>query len=107
MNMSEVAESFNSCFVFPAAPPISGISTEVTPYTLGKHHCDVYYRIALEHRRSGTGAMDSPYRKELEVAIGVVTQAARISQEVLPDQDKGAIEKDGDLGPVTVGDFAI
>ncbi|EFX02152.1 myo-inositol-monophosphatase [Grosmannia clavigera kw1407] len=51
--------------------------------------------------------MDSEYRKELEVAIGVVKQAARISQEVLPDQDKGAIEKDDNLGPVTVGDFAI
>ncbi|CAK7233555.1 hypothetical protein SEUCBS140593_008641 [Sporothrix eucalyptigena] len=51
--------------------------------------------------------MDSPYRRELEVAIRVVEQAARLSQAVLPDTDKGAVEKDNHLGPVTIGDFAI
>ncbi|CAK7262666.1 hypothetical protein SEPCBS119000_000089 [Sporothrix epigloea] len=51
--------------------------------------------------------MDSPYRRELEVALRVVEQAARLSQAVLPDTDKGAIEKDDNLGPVTIGDFAI
>lgn len=51
--------------------------------------------------------MDSPYQRELAVAISVVEQAARLSQAVLPAHDKGAIEKDGDLGPVTIGDFAI
>ncbi|CAK7242305.1 MAG: hypothetical protein STHCBS139747_003792 [Sporothrix thermara] len=51
--------------------------------------------------------MDSPYRRELEVALRVVEQAARVSQAVLPDTDKGAVEKEDNLGPVTIGDFAI
>ncbi|EPE10932.1 inositol monophosphatase family protein [Ophiostoma piceae UAMH 11346] len=58
--------------------------------------------------------MDSPYKRELEVAIRVVEQAARLSLAVLPNQDKGAIEKvdassehESNLGPVTIGDFAI
>ncbi|CAK7216683.1 hypothetical protein SBRCBS47491_002911 [Sporothrix bragantina] len=51
--------------------------------------------------------MDSPYRRELEVALRVVEQAARLSQAVLPDTDKGAVEKENNLGPVTIGDFAI
>lgn len=51
--------------------------------------------------------MDSLYRRELEVAIRVVEQAARLSQAVLPDTDKGAVEKEDNLGPVTIGDFAI
>ncbi|KAJ9136910.1 Carbohydrate phosphatase [Pleurostoma richardsiae] len=50
--------------------------------------------------------MDSPYRKELLVAIGAVQQAAKLSRAVLGSRDKGVIEKD-DLSPVTVGDFAI
>ena len=58
--------------------------------------------------------MDSPYKRELEVAIRVVEQAARLSLAVLPNQDKGAVEKvdaasehERNLGPVTIGDFAI
>ncbi|CAK7210558.1 hypothetical protein SCUCBS95973_000825 [Sporothrix curviconia] len=51
--------------------------------------------------------MDSPYRRELEVALRVIEQAARLSQAVLPDTDKGAVEKEDNLGPVTIGDFAI
>lgn len=48
------------------------------------------------------------------MAIRVVEQAARLSLAVLPNQDKGAIEKvdaasehEHNLGPVTIGDFAI
>ncbi|CAK7266626.1 hypothetical protein SEPCBS57363_002185 [Sporothrix epigloea] len=51
--------------------------------------------------------MDCPYRRELEVALRVIEQAARLSQTVLPDTDKGAVEKEDNLGPVTIGDFAI
>ncbi|KAL1897130.1 hypothetical protein Sste5346_004335 [Sporothrix stenoceras] len=51
--------------------------------------------------------MDSLYKRELEVAIRAVEQAARVSQAVLPDTDKGAVEKEDNLGPVTIGDFAI
>ncbi|KAL1864820.1 hypothetical protein VTK73DRAFT_5632 [Phialemonium thermophilum] len=66
--------------------------------------------------------MDSPYRKELEVAISAVEEAARISQSVLvaaattPGSPSSSLpykqprvqahEKD-DLSPVTVADFAI
>lgn len=50
--------------------------------------------------------MDSPYRRELDVAIGAVRVAARLSQHIIDDKDKGVIEKD-DLSPVTVADFAI
>ncbi|KAI1809198.1 carbohydrate phosphatase [Poronia punctata] len=50
--------------------------------------------------------MNSPYSKELQVAIGAVQSAARISQSVLTSNDKGTIEKD-DLSPVTIADFAI
>ncbi|ERT01207.1 3'(2'),5'-bisphosphate nucleotidase [Sporothrix schenckii ATCC 58251] len=51
--------------------------------------------------------MDSPYKRELQVAIRAAEQAARVSQAVLPDTDKGAVEKEDNLGPVTIGDFAI
>ncbi|KAI0901675.1 carbohydrate phosphatase [Annulohypoxylon nitens] len=50
--------------------------------------------------------MDSPYSKELQVAIGAIQSAAKISQGVISSEDKGTIEKD-DLSPVTVADFAI
>ncbi|KAI0392920.1 carbohydrate phosphatase [Xylariaceae sp. FL0594] len=50
--------------------------------------------------------MDSPYSKELQVAIGAVQSAAKLSQAVLVKSDKGTIEKD-DLSPVTIADFAI
>ncbi|KAI1851535.1 hypothetical protein JX265_012383 [Neoarthrinium moseri] len=50
--------------------------------------------------------MDSPYAKELQTAINVVQQAARLSQSVISSADKGVVEKD-DLSPVTVADFAI
>ncbi|KAI1384835.1 carbohydrate phosphatase [Hypoxylon trugodes] len=50
--------------------------------------------------------MDSPYSKELQVAIGAIQSAAKLSQAVISIEDKGVIEKD-DLSPVTVADFAI
>ncbi|KAI0460638.1 carbohydrate phosphatase [Xylaria acuta] len=50
--------------------------------------------------------MDSPYSQELKIAIGAVQVAAKISQSVLYDDDKGTVEKD-DLSPVTIADFAI
>ncbi|KAK4038907.1 hypothetical protein C8A01DRAFT_37159 [Parachaetomium inaequale] len=56
--------------------------------------------------------MDSPYRRELEVAIAVAQTAAHISREVLAaaqaDATPGTFDlvKD-DLSPVTVADFAI
>ncbi|KAI0424041.1 carbohydrate phosphatase [Xylaria sp. FL1042] len=50
--------------------------------------------------------MDSPYAHELQVAIGAVQSAAKISQRVLSADDKGTVEKD-DLSPVTIADFAI
>ncbi|OTB07262.1 hypothetical protein M426DRAFT_318285 [Hypoxylon sp. CI-4A] len=50
--------------------------------------------------------MDSPYSKELQVAIGAIQSAAKLSQAVISVDDKGVIEKD-DLSPVTVADFAI
>ncbi|RYC62131.1 hypothetical protein CHU98_g4058 [Xylaria longipes] len=50
--------------------------------------------------------MDSPYAQELKIAIGAVQAAAKISQSVLSDDDKGTVEKD-DLSPVTIADFAI
>ncbi|KAI1098260.1 carbohydrate phosphatase [Jackrogersella minutella] len=50
--------------------------------------------------------MDSPYSKELQVAIKAIQSAAKLSQAVISIEDKGVIEKD-DLSPVTVADFAI
>ncbi|KAI1497531.1 hypothetical protein F5X99DRAFT_361999 [Biscogniauxia marginata] len=50
--------------------------------------------------------MDSPYIREIQVAIGAIQAAARISQSVISAEDKGVVEKD-DLSPVTVADFAI
>jgi 3'(2'), 5'-bisphosphate nucleotidase len=50
--------------------------------------------------------MDSPYARELTVAIGALQKAAQLSQSIVADKDKGAIEKD-DLSPVTVADFAV
>ncbi|KAI0200676.1 carbohydrate phosphatase [Astrocystis sublimbata] len=50
--------------------------------------------------------MDSPYSQELRIAIGAVQAAAKISQSVLTNDDKGTVEKD-DLSPVTIADFAI
>jgi 3'(2'), 5'-bisphosphate nucleotidase len=50
--------------------------------------------------------MESPFLKELTVAINAIQQAARLSEAVLVSKDKGAIEKD-DLSPVTIADFAI
>ncbi|TPX18759.1 uncharacterized protein E0L32_002616 [Thyridium curvatum] len=50
--------------------------------------------------------MDSPWQRELSVAIAAVQQASKLSQAVLAEQDKGILEKD-DLSPVTVADFAI
>lgn len=52
--------------------------------------------------------MDSPYRLELETAIGAVRLAAKLSQSLLTlsSSAKGVTEKD-DHSPVTVGDFAI
>lgn len=50
--------------------------------------------------------MDSGYSHELQIAIRAVQSAAKISQSVLPSEDKGIVEKD-DLSPVTIADFAI
>lgn len=80
---------------------------------------------AIQAKTSGIGCslkptMDSPYRRELEVAIGAVQTAAHISRVALltarthgeNDDDTTAgsssfdIVKD-DLSPVTVADFAI
>ncbi|KAF4333527.1 hypothetical protein FBEOM_12639 [Fusarium beomiforme] len=51
-------------------------------------------------------AMNSPYARELTVAIGALQKASQLSQSIVSDKDKGAIEKD-DLSPVTVADFAV
>ncbi|KAH6660753.1 myo-inositol-monophosphatase [Truncatella angustata] len=50
--------------------------------------------------------MDSPYARDLQTAVNVIQQAAKLSQSVISAEDKGVIEKD-DLSPVTVADFAI
>ncbi|KAI2612441.1 carbohydrate phosphatase [Hypoxylon fragiforme] len=50
--------------------------------------------------------MDSPYSKELCVAIGAIKAAAKLSQVIISVEDKGVLEKD-DLSPVTIADFAI
>lgn len=50
--------------------------------------------------------MDSPYSKELQTAVNVIQQAAKLSQSVISAEDKGVVEKD-DLSPVTIADFAI
>ncbi|KAL6920544.1 hypothetical protein FSST1_004570 [Fusarium sambucinum] len=50
--------------------------------------------------------MDSAYKRELSVAIGALQKAAQVSQSIVANKDKGAIEKD-DLSPVTVADFAV
>src|SRR5687767_6397579 len=50
--------------------------------------------------------MDSPYRKELEIAFGVLRQASKLSQHLVNSKDKGAITKN-DQSPVTLADFAI
>ncbi|KAI0127226.1 3',5'-bisphosphate nucleotidase [Xylariales sp. AK1849] len=50
--------------------------------------------------------MNSPFSKELQTAVSVIQQAAKLSRSVITAQDKGVIEKD-DLSPVTVADFAI
>ncbi|PSR78526.1 hypothetical protein BD289DRAFT_376548 [Coniella lustricola] len=51
--------------------------------------------------------MDSPYTRELQVAIAAVSAAARLSTLVLTHASGlGTVAKD-DLSPVTVGDFAI
>ncbi|KAI1410084.1 carbohydrate phosphatase [Hypoxylon sp. FL1857] len=50
--------------------------------------------------------MDSPYSRELQVAIGAIQSAAKLSQAVISIDDKGVIEKD-DLSPCTIADFAI
>jgi 3'(2'), 5'-bisphosphate nucleotidase len=50
--------------------------------------------------------MDSPYRRELQVAIGAVQAAAKLSQRVIASHDKGVVQK-SDFSPVTIADFAI
>ncbi|CAF3476856.1 hypothetical protein SNK04_002004 [Fusarium graminearum] len=50
--------------------------------------------------------MDSAYKRELSVAIEALQKAAQVSQSIVANKDKGAIEKD-DLSPVTVADFAV
>ncbi|RGP61231.1 3 2, 5 -bisphosphate nucleotidase [Fusarium longipes] len=50
--------------------------------------------------------MNSAYAREVSVAIGALQKAAQLSQSIVADKDKGAIEKD-DLSPVTVADFAV
>lgn len=50
--------------------------------------------------------MDSPYAKEIRIAISVIQQAALLSQSIITSPDKGVTEK-GDLSPVTIADFAI
>ncbi|KAF4119561.1 3'(2'), 5'-bisphosphate nucleotidase [Geosmithia morbida] len=50
--------------------------------------------------------MASPYQRELDVAMAAVRVAARMSEHVIGNKDKGVIQKD-DLSPVTVADFAI
>lgn len=53
--------------------------------------------------------MDSPYRRELQVALAAVERAATVSQAVLlssAGRDTAAVEKD-DLSPVTAADLAV
>lgn len=50
--------------------------------------------------------MESPFARELQTAVNVIQQAAKLSQAVISAEDKGVVEKD-DLSPVTVADFAI
>jgi len=50
--------------------------------------------------------MDSPYSKELAVAIGAVQLATKLSRAFMDKKDKGIVEK-SDFSPVTVADFAI
>ena len=50
--------------------------------------------------------MDSPYAKEIQIAISALQQAALLSQSVISSPDKGVVQKT-DLSPVTVADFAI
>ncbi|KAI5855031.1 carbohydrate phosphatase [Durotheca rogersii] len=50
--------------------------------------------------------MDSPYSRELEVAIGAIQSATKLSQAITSVDDKGVLEK-SDLSPVTIADFAI
>lgn len=50
--------------------------------------------------------MDTTYGRELQVAFGALQNAAKLSQLVISEQDKGVIEKD-DFSPVTIADFAV
>ncbi|PKS05613.1 hypothetical protein jhhlp_008131 [Lomentospora prolificans] len=50
--------------------------------------------------------MESPYAKEIQIAISVIQQAALLSQSVISSPDKGVVEKN-DLSPVTIADFAV
>lgn len=50
--------------------------------------------------------MDSQYQVELKTAFTALQCAAQISQSVISQRDKGALDKD-DLSPVTVADFAV
>lgn len=50
--------------------------------------------------------MDSPYQHELETIFGALHVAAKLSQQIIGNEDKGTVNK-ADLSPVTIADFAI
>ena len=54
--------------------------------------------------------MDSPYAKELEVALPTLQQASLLAQSIIANTDKGVIQKTDAqalISPVTVADFAV
>ncbi|KOS22916.1 hypothetical protein ESCO_003381 [Escovopsis weberi] len=50
--------------------------------------------------------MDGPFARELDVAIGALQSASRLSQLVISSVDKGVTQKQ-DLSLVTIADFAV
>lgn len=54
--------------------------------------------------------MDSPYARELEIALPTLQQASILAHSIIADHDKGVVQKtdaEAALSPVTVADFAV
>lgn len=54
--------------------------------------------------------MDSPYTRELQIALPTLQQASLLAHSIIAAKDKGVIEKtdaEALLSPVTVADFAV
>lgn len=54
--------------------------------------------------------MDSPYDRELQIALPTLQQASLLAQSIIANTDKGVIQKtdaEALLSPVTVADFAV